>query len=218
MEVQGVSWNWSKLLRSMQAMHQSDFMSAMMERREASGSGSPMGRTDCALLYALARWLRPRVVVETGGFLGMSSAFILKAQADAGVADGCVLSIEWMSDIDHGALIPDELRGGYKPLVGRVEEFMKGGVLPARIDLFLHDSSHRLRHMLREFRFFFPRLRHGGLLVSHDVDMNAAFSSFVASTYKHDRIGQADPARTSHALWGRIGNLGFMVKTDPRQS
>lgn len=213
MEVQGVRWNWAKLLRVTQAMHESAFMDEMMERRGATGSGSPMGKSDCALLYALTRWRRPRVVVETGGFLGMSSAFILKALADEGVADARVLSIEWMDDIDHGSLIPADLRAGYVPLIGRVEDFMRNGSLPGAIDLFLHDSSHRLRHMLREFRFFFPRLTPGGVLVSHDVDMNAAFTKFVTDTYAHDRIGQTDPDGTAHALWGRIGNLGFLVKS-----
>lgn len=214
MEISGATWNWAKLLRTMQEMHESDFMSEMMERRSASGSDSPMGKIDCSLLYALTRWRQPNVIVETGGFLGMSSAFMLKALADEKVSGAEVISIEWMEDIDHGSLIPQELRAGYRPLVGRVEDFMKDGSLPEQLDFFLHDSSHRLKHMLMEFRYFFPRLSPGGLLVSHDVDMNAAFTKFTTKTYRHDRIGQSDPAATQHALWGRIGNLGFIVKND----
>lgn len=187
-------------------------MEEMMARRETSGSASPMGKTDAALLYALARWARPQVVVETGGFLGMSSAFLLKAMVDAGVQGGRLLSIEWNKDIDHGCLIPENLRGGYEPMIGRVEDFMKSRALPEVIDFFLHDSSHRLKHMLMEFRYFYKKLRPGGVLASHDVDMNAAFTKFVTETYVHDRQGQTDKARTSHELWGRLGSLGYMVK------
>jgi cephalosporin hydroxylase len=52
---------------------------------------------------------------------------------------------------------------------------------------FLHDSSHSYEHMLWEFRQFWPRLRDGGLLVSHDVQMNAAFPEFVTKTYAHKK-------------------------------
>ncbi len=137
---------------------------------------------------------------------------MLKALADEQVNYAKVLSIEWLEDIDHGSLIPPELRDNYQLLLGRVEDFMQDGSLPENIDLFLHDSSHRLKHMLKEFRYFFPRLVTGGLLVSHDVDMNAAFTKFLTNTYKHDRIGQSDPTATEHSLWGRIGNLGFIIK------
>jgi predicted O-methyltransferase YrrM len=41
-----------------------------------------MGALDCATLYGLTRWRRPKVIVESGGYLGMSAAFILKALAD----------------------------------------------------------------------------------------------------------------------------------------
>lgn len=214
MDTSGEIWNWSKLLRVMGEIQQSAFMETMMARRESSGSASPMGKTDAALLYALARWAKPRLVVETGGFLGMSSAFLLKAMADEAITDGRLLSVEWTADIDHGCLIPEELRGGYEPMIGRVEDFMKSGAFPEQIDFFLHDSSHRLKHMLKEFRFFYPRLRAGGVLASHDVDMSAAFTTFVTGTYAHNRLGQTDVGRTSHALWGRLGNLGFLVKSD----
>ncbi len=206
------SLNWGKLLRTMQEVRDSAFMEEMMGRRKASGSASPMGRTDAALLYALTRWGRPGVAVETGGFLGMASSFILKAIHDEAVKDAVLWSIESMEGIEQGCLIPREIKGPFRPLHGKVEDFMKRG-LPDMIDLFLHDSSHRYKHMLREFDFFFRRLRPGGLLISHDVNMNAAFTDFVTKTYRHDKIGQTDPARTTHAVWGRLGNLGFVVKS-----
>src|SRR5438034_800967 len=76
-----------------------------------------------------------------------------------------------------------------------------------------YGSSHSYRHMLWVFRQFWPRLRGCGLLVSHDVQMNAAFPEFVTKTYAHDKkTGRRDEQRTSHYEWGRWGYIGFAVK------
>ena len=188
-------------------------MAGMTRRRDAYGSQGLMGSLDCATLYALTRWQRPAVVVESGGFIGMSSAFILKALVDEGLATAKLHSIEWSEECEQGALIPDELRPQFVPLRGKIEDFVERDQLPSFIDMFLHDSSHSYRHMLWEFRAFWPRLRDGALLVSHDVHMNAAFPEFVAKTYAHDKkTGRLDALRTSHYEWGRWGYIGFAIK------
>ena len=150
----------------------------------------------------------------------MSSAFILKALADEKLAAAKLYSIELSQECDQGALIPDDLRSasaGFVPMRGKVEDFLKSDRLPSSIGMFLHDSSHSHRHMLWEFRQFWPRLREGGLLVSHDVQMNAAFPEFVAQTYSHDKkTGRRDARRTSHHEWGRWGYIGFAVKKTTR--
>jgi predicted O-methyltransferase YrrM len=207
---------WDAVARFAAEIRTSDFMAEMIRRRDAYGSQGLMGALDCATLYGLVRWLRPAVVVESGGFIGMSSAFIVKALADERLATAKLYSIEWDKDCEQGALIPDELRsasGGFVPMRGKVEDFLERGELPSAIDMFLHDSSHSHRHMLWEFRQFWPRLRDGGLLVSHDVQMNAAFPEFVAKTYAHDKkTGRRDAQRTSHHEWGRWGYMGFAIK------
>jgi predicted O-methyltransferase YrrM len=208
---------WDAVARFAQEIRRSDFMAEMVRRRDESGSEGVMGALDCATLYALTRWLRPMVAVESGGFLGMSSAFVLKALADEKLVTAKLYSVELSEDCEHGAMIPDVLRssGQFVPMRGRIEEFLKKDQLPASIDMFLHDSSHSYRHMRWEFHQFWPRLREGGLLVSHDVQMNAAFSEFVTSTYAHDkRTGRLDAKRTSHYEWGRWGYIGFVVKKD----
>jgi predicted O-methyltransferase YrrM len=207
---------WDAVTRFVQEIRASEFTTEMIRRRDTYGSEGVMGALDCATLYGLTRWLRPTVVVESGGFIGMSSAFILKAFADANLTAAKLYSIEWSEDCEQGALIPGELRsasGGFVPMRGKVEDFLKGDQLPRQIDMFLHDSSHSYRHMLWEFRQFWPRLRDGGLLVSHDVQMNAAFPEFVAKTYAHDKkTGRRDAQRTSHYEWGRWGYIGFAIK------
>lgn len=207
---------WDAVARFAAEIRVNDFMAEMIRRRDAYGSEGAMGAIDCATLYGLTRWLRPTVIVESGGYIGMSSAFILRALADEQLMAAKLYSIEWSEECEQGALIPEELRsasGGFVPMRGKVEDFLKRNELPSSIDMFLHDSSHSYRHMLWEFRQFWPRLRDGGLLATHDVQMNAAFPEFVAKTYAHDKkTGRRDAVRTSHYEWGRWGYIGFAVK------
>ncbi len=190
---------WETVSRFAAENRTSDFMAEMTRRRDAHGSEGMMGLLDC----------------ESGGFVGMSSAFILKAFVDEGLTTAKLYSIEWDADCEQGALVPDELRPQFVPLWGKVEDFVKGDQLPASIDMFLHDSSHSYRHMLWEFREFWGRLRDRGLLVSHDVNLNAAFPEFVAKTYAHNKkTGRLDAQRTSHYEWGRWGYIGFVIKKE----
>ena len=211
---------WDAVARFSAEIRTSDFMAEMVRRRDAFGSEGVMGAIDCATLYGLTRWLRPAAIVESGGYIGMSSAFILKALADEKLTAAKLYSIELSQECEQGALIPDELRSasaGFVPMRGKVEDFLKGDQLPSSIDMFLHDSSHSYLHMLWEFRQFWPRLRDGGLLVSHDVQMNGAFPEFVTKTYAHDKkTGRRDAQRTSHHEWGRWGYIGFAVKKATR--
>jgi predicted O-methyltransferase YrrM len=204
---------WDAVAGFAKKIRASDFMSEMIRRRDAYGSEGVMGALDCATVYALTRWLRPAVVVESGGFIGMSSAFILKALADENLTTARLYSIELSEECEQGALVPEELRPQFVPMRGKVEDFLQSDELPPLIDLFLHDSSHSYRHMLWEFQQFWPRLRDGGLLVSHDVQMNAAFPEFIANTYAHNKkTGRRDAQRTSHYEWGRWGYIGFAIK------
>jgi predicted O-methyltransferase YrrM len=210
---------WDAVSRFAKEIRASEFMSEMIRRRDAYGCEGAMGAIDCATLYGLTRWLRPKVLVESGGFVGMSSAFILKALADEKLTTSKLYSVELSEDCEQGALIPNELKAacGFVPMRGRIEDFLKNDRLPRPIDMFLHDSSHSYQHMLWEFRQFWPRLRDGGLLVSHDVQMNAAFPEFVTKTYAHEKkTGRRDVQRTSHYEWGRWGYLGFAIKKHSR--
>jgi predicted O-methyltransferase YrrM len=204
---------WSAFCESVLEIPRSDFMKEMEGRLRTFGTKSSMGLFDSAVLLALVRKIAPRVCVETGGNLGMSSSFILQGMLDAGVTAGRLLSVEVDPNIPVGSMIPDRLKSSFHPMIGDVKEFMKKNLFPDQIDLFLHDSSHRYKYQYLEFRYFWRRLRRGGVLVSHDVNFNASFVDFVSTTYKHDRIGVTDPARTTHKVWGRLGTIGFMVKS-----
>ena len=142
---------WNAIDSFSSQIQESEFMEEMIRRRAAHVPHGVMGRIDCATLYGLVRWHRPTVTVESGGYLGMSSAFILKALADEGLTDAKLYSIEFNKACPHGVLVPDELRSGFIPVNADVKDLVKGDQLPGTLDMFLHDSSHRYRHMLWEF-------------------------------------------------------------------
>jgi len=155
------------------------------------------------LLYVACRVLRPRVVVETGVGPGVSTSYILKALDDNGF--GLLHSIDMptrehqllqptpeqrtsaSSSCGHvplnprpsGWLVPESLRWRWKLYAGLSQE-----VLPevlrecGELDIFLHDSEHTYENMLFEYRSAWPRLREGGVLVSHDIESNTAFADF----------------------------------------
>jgi len=92
---------WEAVARFIAEIRTSDFMAEMIRRRDAYGSQGLMGSLDCATFYTLTRWQRPAVVVESGGFIGMSSAFILKAFVDEGPATAKLHSVEWSEECEQ---------------------------------------------------------------------------------------------------------------------
>jgi predicted O-methyltransferase YrrM len=203
---------WKAFCQSVLDILHGEFMQEMEERLRAFGTKSSMGMFDSAVLLALVKKFAPRVSVETGGNLGMSSSCILQGMIEAGVQDAKLLSVEVDPNCAVGSMIPDRLKPGCQSMIGDVKRFMKQNAFPDQIDLFLHDSSHRYKYQYLEFRYFWGKLRPGGVLISHDVNFNASFVDFVSTTYKHDKIGVTDKARTTHSEWGRLGTIGFMVK------
>lgn len=208
------SFDWRTFLSETTSCYESSFTKEMIRQREQTDSiQSSMGRLDAAALYALVKVRKPQIALETGSFRGMSSAFILKGMQDARVLNGKLFSIDRRGDCGIGTLIPTELKDHFVSLVGDVEKLLRDGELPQSVDLFLHDSTHRYRHQMWEFDTFWRRINTGGLLVSHDIDLNASFVDFVSRTYVHDQKGRTDGSRTSHIAWGAVGQLGFLLKT-----
>jgi len=52
------------------------------------------------------------------------------------------------------------------------------------VDVFLHDSRHTYRTMMKEFTIIWPYLRKGGLLLSHDVIANDAILDFCGNVQR----------------------------------
>ena len=144
------------------------------------------------VLYALARLLRPEVVVETGVGSGVSSTFFLSAMEQNAI--GRLYSIDLPipearllpPGKETGWLVPQELRARWTLTLGdsRVE-------LPAllerlgKIDFFYHDSDHSYEHMTWEYSAAYPYIRPGGLLLSDDIRSNQAWEEFTSARDGH---------------------------------
>jgi hypothetical protein len=134
--------------------------------------------------FALARAIKPDVIVETGVANGISSSYLLLACQMNG--NGHVYSI----DIDNkeylpsgertGWIVPEYLRARWTLALGDAREKLPQLLAElGEVDIFVHDSCHSYEHMEFEFNQAYPRIRSGGLLMSDDVDFNSAFSDFV---------------------------------------
>jgi len=163
---------------------------------------------DAYCLYTLCRLVRPKTVVETGVAAGVSSAFILKALDENALgtlysidlpryqteppSDGtdCSLNVGPGGAIiprgkEPGYVIPTELRKRWNLVLGPSEEHLPRLVSQlGEIDIFFHDSAHTYEMMTFEFETVWPKIRGGGLLLTHDVDFNSAFSDFAARIQK----------------------------------
>jgi len=171
-------------------------------RRQYSSWGFGIGATLGTVLYALCRRQKPDIVVETGVASGVSSSYILCALEETKRGELYSIDSPWPETTTYpggyfmpddvsprvprekqsGWIIPDYLRHRWQSILGRSSEKLAPLLEKVReIDLFLHDSEHSYQNMLWEFQTAWAHLKVGGLLLSHNIDMNNAFSDFCQS-------------------------------------
>jgi predicted O-methyltransferase YrrM len=147
----------------------------------AAHNGDPRVAQTC---YAIARGLRPTLVVETGVCYGVTSAHLLQAMQQNGL--GHLHSIDLPplgrnADQYVGALIPTPLRERWTLHRGNSLRLLPSLLQQlGQIDFFLHDSLHTYEHMKLEFAAAWAALRPGGLLMSDDIEGNRAFLELAA--------------------------------------
>lgn len=152
-------------------------------------------------LYMAVRFLKPRIVIETGVFDGVSSAIILRALEEN--AEGELLSIDLPAretivgstssmpdttlppDCDPGWVVPEYLRERYNLQLGDSKELLPPLLSRyPKIDGFFHDSLHTFEHMYFEYATAWPHLADGGLLLSDDILWSRALDKFCKETGK----------------------------------
>jgi predicted O-methyltransferase YrrM len=131
--------------------------------------------------YVLCRILKPKIVVETGVEMGVSTAFILKALEDNNL--GQLYSIEISRFLPNGeevgCIVPTNLRHRWNLVIGnslKVLPTLCRQVYP--IDIFIHDSEHTYKTMFAEYSLVWPNIRVGGIILSDDTGRNEAFIHF----------------------------------------
>jgi len=163
-----------------------EFQRKMKEARDFLGkSNAGIEERASLLLYLICRTLRPMKVVETGVASGFSSASMLQALEDNGVGELYSVDLHYRDGVtipfgkQLGWVIPEHLEHRWHLLLGesvKVIPHVLKEVGP--VDLFFHDSRHTYRTMMKEYKMIWPRLVEGGLLLSHDVQLNDAFLDF----------------------------------------
>jgi predicted O-methyltransferase YrrM len=141
-------------------------------------------------LYAVVRTTKPEVVIETGVASGTSSWLVLNALHKNG--RGRLYSID-LPDHDPtapynvgrangtGRVVPESLKDRWKLILGDSRQTLPALLADVgRVGLFFHDSEHTYDAMTREFETVLPHLDTGGVIVSDDVQKNAAFAEVTA--------------------------------------
>ena len=128
--------------------------------------------------YAVARWLKPRLIVETGVHDGLGSIALLRAleRNEQDGSPGELLSFE--VDPSAGWLIPEALRSRHTIVVGNSLEQIPAAVSDRGVTLFIHDSDHRREHEAAEFELIAPYLVPGAAVISDNSHSTTALAEF----------------------------------------
>jgi predicted O-methyltransferase YrrM len=170
---------------------------ARHRRRGLSSWGWGIGTTLGIVLYTICRILRPDTVVETGVASGVSSSYILCALEQNKHGALHSIDLSWRNG-QSGWIIPGYLRHRWQLISGRSSDTLSPLLEElGAVDVFLHDSEHSYKNMLWEYHTAWAYLGTGGLLLSHNIDSNDAFSDFCRSVKYEGYI---------------LSNLGGVVK------
>lgn len=155
-----------------------------------SGISSPW---DCSVLYAMVRWTRPVIAIETGTGSGCASTIILRAMEDNsvdGFNGGTLFSIDLpvtdkIQDSSDGVryqregsqvgwTIPEELRHRLRQYEESVQTALpnilaKLDDIRLMVDFAYLDSSHTPEVQLFEAQSIFPYLRKDKVMIMDDI-------------------------------------------------
>lgn len=169
--------------------HYNNFENRLHKEKRKHGGGG-VSKAEGVIFYTIVRLLKPDIILETGVASGISSAYILSALEEN--KRGQLFSIDLPPDYvkfegrvlipkdkEPGWLIPEELKKRWRLELGESSEKLPPVLknLPL-IDIFIHDSEHTYENMIWEFRTVWPYFKKEGLLLSHDINWNKAFSDF----------------------------------------
>lgn len=114
-----------------------------LKRRQALGNR--------LLWYAIARILKPQVVVETGIYRGLGSLALLVALNRNAQEGYCGELVSVDADPRAGQLVPRHLRQRWTKVTGKSADVLDGAVAGRTIDLFFQDTPHTPENQELEF-------------------------------------------------------------------
>jgi len=135
-----------------------------------------------AILYVVARSIRPEIVLEAGVGAGASTAFLLQALHDNNF--GILISIdmpskEILGSFEVSYLVPPHLRSRWRLLMGRTEDILPQLLSKYELNIAFLDDDASYHHRMFEYTLIWPRLRSGGCVISDNVDLSPAYTDFL---------------------------------------
>jgi predicted O-methyltransferase YrrM len=139
-----------------------------------------------ALLYLLARALRPTRVIETGIRPGYSTAWLLAAleanrlgslvSLGPGTTAGRAQAVH---NVTVGQFVPPRLRARWTLVLGNTEEHLQRVLDDGeQVDLFFYDNGPDAARARFELRSAWTVLSPSGVLLAHHIDANPVWSEF----------------------------------------
>jgi hypothetical protein len=124
--------------------------------------------------YAIARVLKPKVIVETGIHDGLGSVLLLRALGRNGAegTPGQLISVD--INPQSGWLVADRLRAKWQPVFGSTFDVLDDAVRGLEVGMIVHDSQHTYECELFEFSTAVARAAPTVALVSDNAHATSA--------------------------------------------
>lgn len=138
----------------------------------------PMGsiwQAEGKMLYALARWLKPDLIIEVGGLAGCGSSHLAAACKANGAGRVVSLDNGTLAGV-HGSHIPNDLRPYVELIRANGEDWLM--TQPEQsIGMIFEDATHETPLVALVSQIALRKLKPGGLLVNHDAAHDTFFDS-----------------------------------------
>ena len=151
------------------------------------------------LIYVLIRYLKPKVILETGVYYGGNSAFALQALVKNGF--GKMISVDYpdseirrddaVNKLRHslvgdselydpalrpGFMVPNSLYTNWELIEGDSLKVIPN--LKEIFDFYIHDSDHSMKFLSQELTAAWNKLSKNALILVDDIDWSNAFFAF----------------------------------------
>jgi Methyltransferase domain len=163
--------------------------------------------------YVIVRALKPKVVVETGIYLGLGSLVLLRALArnrQEG-SPGELLSFD--TSLNAGSIVREQARGDWRRFVGSTHDLLLPALEQRRVGLLVQDTPHTEKNQRFEFEAALSRAAPHMLLV--DCSGGRAHTLEAISS-EHEGSFHRVPFRSRGHIYPG-GEMGFAVFTDTRE-
>lgn len=143
--------------------------------------------------YAIARIIKPRLVVETGTEKGLGA--ITLASALLRNRDDGYEGALWTIDVDEtaGEYIVNDYAKVTTRITANSVRFLRGA--KAKVDLFIHDSDHDIAYEADELAAVAPHLNYRSIVLSDNAHYSGALSHFSLRHCRRYLFFREEPAR-----------------------